>query len=34
MGDGTVRFVSEKISPDVLRQLEGPADGETPPVDY
>ena len=34
MGDGTVRFVSEKISPDVLRQLGEPADGETSPVDY
>ena|GEM_PF-1331756 len=34
MRDGTVRFVSEKISPDVLRQLGEPADGETPPVDY
>ena len=33
MGDGTVRFVSENISPDVLRQLGDPADGETPPID-
>lgn len=34
MGDGTVRFVSEKISPEVLRRLGDPADRETPAVDY
>lgn len=29
LGDGTVRFISETIDPNTLRQLSDPADGET-----
>ena len=34
LGDGTVRFISEKIDPDVLRRLGDPADAESPPTDF